>query len=237
MLTSSMINTFLRHHRCLHLSWGMLSCIWSSLSLNVSPMAEWIVLPPIPTAAIPDMAVMTTLCALLIDNTVCIALITHDLPVPPLPPTYWECCRGRLVVSLGPARTSSLSFSLPPSWSIALQTRPNVGDSASSFLLPPVQPGGNFGLQWCPPKSEQLLVRRTWRKGTMYHCRRLRSSNPFSVWPWPVPCMSASSSSPSMPRTFSLWSRSCAALIIFRVLFGSTARFDSSSGGLDLGEL
>src|SRR5712664_895970 len=54
MLTSSMINTFLRHHRCLHLSWGMLSCIWSSLSLNVSPMAEWIVLPPIPTAADPD---------------------------------------------------------------------------------------------------------------------------------------------------------------------------------------
>src|SRR6267378_4426819 len=188
MLTSSMINTFLCHHRCLRLSWGMLSCIWSSLSLNVSPMAEWIVLPPIPTAAVPDVAVMTTLCALLIDNTVCIALITHDLPVPPLPPTYWECCRGRLVVSLGPARTSSLSFSLPPSWSIALQTRPNAGDSASSFLLPPVQPGGNFGLQRCPPKSEQLLVRRTWRKGTMYLCRlfEVRTHFRFGHGPYPA---------------------------------------------------
>jgi hypothetical protein len=47
---SSTINSFLRRHHCFRLSsltLDMLSCCWPSLSLNIRPMAEWIVLPPI----------------------------------------------------------------------------------------------------------------------------------------------------------------------------------------------
>src|SRR6266516_3764851 len=138
--------------------------------------------------------------------------MNHDLPVPPLPPTYCRCCCG-----CGP---SSSEFPVS-SLSIASQTRPSATRWSLFSVISLAISLPTWTKLWSDAISSHVLA------DCPTVCARAgQFSSPPSSKPFPAStCCGLASSSPSMARVLTWCNRNCEALIMARRDFGSLSSF------------